>query len=312
MQIRKAVIFAAAGAVLALPLTLNAQNSSINTYSPYTLYGVGSLSTQGTGNLRGMGGVGVAYRDGANITFNYLNPASYSAIPRNAFVFNIELEGQNFYLSDGQRKTSYNTFNIRDVGLSFPIAKNLGFGFSLTPYSSVGYRMESRIEDDEIVGGIGDALIKYSGSGDINQFKMGVGYQLFKNFSIGVDAIYYHGYIDRKQNISITSIVGGGGYTDTEAHMSEKVSRFMMMAGLQYNPISNQNRILTVGATYQMGGNLKSTYSQYVPSDYYGSDTTFLAFRTSDLAIGNKYALGVFYQTGRISAGNEYTFSYCV
>ncbi|MCD7970018.1 MAG: hypothetical protein LUF87_06650 [Alistipes sp.] len=313
MQIRKAVLFTVAGALL-LPLTIKAQKSSINTFSPYTLYGVGGLSTQGTANLRSMGGIGVGYRDSRwidpfMVTFNYLNPASYSAVPQMSFVFNFELEGENFYLSDGQRKTSYNTFNVRDIGFVLPIARNFGMGFSLTPYSSIGYKMETRIDDDEIVANIGDVWKKYSGSGDINQFKLGLGYQLFKNFSVGVDAIYYHGYLDRVQNITIESITGGGGYGDTQAHMSEKVSRFMMMAGMQYSAINKPERSLTFGATYNLGGKLNSTYKQYVPSDYYGSDTTFLAFRTSDVSLPNKIAVGVYYQTYKVGLGVDYSFS---
>ena len=52
-----------------------------NTFSSYTMYGLGRIQTQGTLATRSMGGAGVAMRSMTNI--NLINPAAYSmAIPR--------------------------------------------------------------------------------------------------------------------------------------------------------------------------------------------------------------------------------------
>ncbi|MCD8101729.1 MAG: hypothetical protein LUE26_04030 [Alistipes sp.] len=312
MHIRKAVILSLAGASL-FTISLKAQNSSINTFNPYTLYGIGDFSTKGPANLRSMGGIGVAFRDShldpymAN--YNNLNPASYSSVPRRAFLFNFELEGENYYLKDANTKTTYNTFNIRDVGISFPLAKNLGFGFSVSPYSSVGYRMEAVLDDRDILADIGEATVRYTGEGDINQYKFGIGYQLFRNFSLGAEMIYYHGYLDRQQRIIITSITGGGNIGDTKAHMTEKVSRMMMMAGFQYDLINTNRRVLTLGGTYNMGGKLNSKKEQYIPADSYGSDTIFHSYMTSNVSLANTYTAGLFYQTAKIGVGLDYAFA---
>ena len=60
-----------------LPLGVTAQTltSSVNTYSPYSMYGLGELSTPGTAAQRSMGGVGVAMF--SNTSVNVLNPADY-------------------------------------------------------------------------------------------------------------------------------------------------------------------------------------------------------------------------------------------
>lgn len=311
MQIKKAVILSLGASLLVL--TLKAQNSSINTFSPYTMYGIGDINTQGPAHLRAMGGVGIGYRDSRldpyMVGYNNMNPAAYSSVPRNSFLFNFELEGQYYSLKDSNTKTSYNTFNIRDIGILFPLARNLGFSFSVTPYSSVGYRIEAPVTDEDIVADVGYVNMKYTGSGDINQYKMGIGYQLFRGFSLGAEMVYYHGYLDRQQRIEITEITGGTGFGDTKAHMSESISRILMNAGFQYNLISNSNRMLTLGGTYSMGGKLNSKYEQYIPSDYYGSDTVFIASRTSDLSLANIYKAGLFYQTTKIAAGLDYSFS---
>ena len=43
-------------------LKSHAQTNSINAFSPYSMFGIGELSTQGTLPMRSMGGVGIAWR----------------------------------------------------------------------------------------------------------------------------------------------------------------------------------------------------------------------------------------------------------
>ena len=110
--------FAIITALLAVPVVTFAQDeSSINTFSPYTFYGVGDFAVQGPSYLRAMGGAGVAFHSPG--MSNSLNPAALGAMQRNTFLFNFGMEGQNFYSKTVDKKTSYNTFNIRDVAVSF-------------------------------------------------------------------------------------------------------------------------------------------------------------------------------------------------
>ena len=65
-----------------VPVVLSAQalGSSINTFSPYSFYGIGDLENPVTAASRGMGGVGIGFR--SDKAMNLQNPASYSAIGR--------------------------------------------------------------------------------------------------------------------------------------------------------------------------------------------------------------------------------------
>ncbi len=136
---------------------------------------------------------------------NLLNPAAFSAAPQKTFLFNFGLEGQNYYNSqkvDGMSKsTAYNTFNFHDIAFQLPVAKRLGLGFSLTPYSSVGYRTKyyPRLRSaDPVCANVGNIQYIYQGEGDVTEVKVGVGWELFKNFSVGIAAQYYWGDIDRR------------------------------------------------------------------------------------------------------------------
>ena len=113
-------------AAVILPDALRAQESSINAFSPYSMYGIGEINTPGSLPARSMGGAGVARRSLSSI--NLLNPAAYSVALSKSVLFNFGLEGQNFYNSqrrpDGSMaRTSYNTFNFHDIALQIPIAK---------------------------------------------------------------------------------------------------------------------------------------------------------------------------------------------
>ena len=66
----------AVAAMLVVPVSAMAQTSSINAFSPYSMYGIGELQTPGVVAQRSMGGVGLGMR--SSVMVNPLNPAAYS------------------------------------------------------------------------------------------------------------------------------------------------------------------------------------------------------------------------------------------
>ena len=184
MQVKNTLIKLVVIAAVMIPYASAAQTSSINAFSPYTMYGIGEQNTPGTLPMRSMGGVGVAMRSSGVV--NLLNPAAFSAAPQKSFLFNFGLEGQNYYNSqkvDGMSKsTAYNTFNFHDIAFQLPLAKKLGLGFSLTPYSSVGYRTKYTHDydpSDPVWGNVGRAQYVYQGEGDVTEVKVGLGWEPF-------------------------------------------------------------------------------------------------------------------------------------
>ena len=74
MQVKNTLIKLVVAAAVMLPYAVSAQTSSINAFSPYTMYGIGEINTPGTLPMRSMGGAGVAMRSTG--TVNLLNPAA--------------------------------------------------------------------------------------------------------------------------------------------------------------------------------------------------------------------------------------------
>ena len=313
MQVKNTLIKLVVAAAAMFPFAVSAQTSSINAFSPYTMYGIGEQNTPGTLQMRSMGGAGVAMRSVS--TVNLLNPAAYSAAPQKAFLFNFGLEGQNYYnaqtVEGVGKRTAYNTFNFHDIAFQMPVAKRLGLGFSLTPYSSVGYRTKYYHEydpEDPIYANVGNIQYNYQGEGDVTEVKVGLGWEPLKNFSVGIAAQYYWGDIDRTFVMTPTAITGEGTFTSTVGQDNYSISSIKGQVGVQWNAILNAKRILTFGATYDFGGDLtpEETKKLYI-GDLYNTDvkgdTTHLK-----LVLPRQLAVGAYYQTGRWAVGVDYAF----
>ncbi len=309
---RKALYGAAALLGLMLPVVAAAQSSSINSFSPYTLHGLGDLTNQGAAYMRSMGGAGVAYNDPTKI--NFLNPAASAWGMQRSFLLNFGIEGQNYYLSDGQRKSSYNSFSIRDVAIQLPITSRIGFGVSVTPYSSVGYRIQKDETDPSIIDQLKRVTYLYEGSGDITQLKAGLGYAPSKRFSVGAEMVYYLGNIKRDFTASILTYTGEVENPIVGVE-KDNISRFSVNFGAQYHAILTQKRVLTFGATYQPETKLNPKVSRYISSGGYfdssygfQTDTVFFSSRMSDMRMPQTFTLGAFYNTPKLGIGLDYTY----
>ncbi len=113
-----------------LPLASTAQESSLNSYSPYTMYGLGDLNRSPISAFAGMGGASIGFRNGGfdttgEIKLNVSNPASLSGLAPRSFIFDVGMAGKNVYLRQQNRtagllRTSYNTFNFNNISFALP------------------------------------------------------------------------------------------------------------------------------------------------------------------------------------------------
>lgn len=295
----------------AMSATAFAQGSSINTFSPYSFFGVGDMFNAVPASLKGMGGAGLGYRSPYEI--NFMNPAAYSSIERRSALFHVGMEDQNFYLKSSTTKTSYNTFNVSDVALQLPIAKGVGFALSVSPYSSVGYSVSRDELGEDVWEDIGYVHYSYSGSGGVNQIKAGVGWSPVDWLSIGAEAVYYQGNIIRNYSQTIIPLTGTGYYVGVNSDNHEYISRLMANFGVQARLFARENASLTLGVIYNMGGRLRSRISETIMhGPYYttvGTDEIVNREYRSSFILPDIYGGGLYYNSPRFSAGLDYRFS---
>ncbi len=302
-------------AVVMWTAPVRAQESSLGTYSPYTMYGLGSLNRSPLSAFAGMGGASIGFRNGGfdttgEIRLNVSNPASLSGLVPRSFIFDVGLAGSNQYLSqrstEGLLRTSFNTFNINNITLALPLANRLGFAFSVSPYSEVGYRVHT--VDESYMADMGVVHYYYNGEGDVTEAKAALGWEPFKNFSIGVEANYLWGNIDRTYRAQIVPYTGTGKYNNVSASTNEKVGRIFGAFGVQYSPLDKTRTRLTVGVTYRLGGKLNSDVRDHIPSGNIYGDTVRLAEHKSPVYIPQRIGVGVFFHRPKWAVGVDYIY----
>lgn len=246
---------------------------------------------------------------------NVMNPAAFGLTPRQSFLFNFGIEGGHFrnsqtkYQQSGASDihTAYNSINIHDIAFQMPLAKGVGLGFSLTPYSNVGYTMHRN--DMDIAGAMGNARYEYMGEGDVSEVKLGVGWAPSKKFSVGASLIYYWGSINRSYKMIPKPIVGVGEYSTTTGLDTYDVSRFNAQFGLMWSPILKSDKILSFGATYNIGGSLNPDMMKYV---YVDNLLSSVVRKDSDsalpLRLPKQVVAGVYYQNLKVRFGADYVY----
>lgn len=292
----------ALSAVTAMTLGVCAMAQS-GTNSPYSQYGLGALSAPTAGFNRGMDGLGVAFRQHDQV--NTLNPASYSSVDSLTFIFDVGFSGQITNFSEGGRKINAKNADFEYAVAAFRAAKGLGVSFGILPYTNVGYTYTaSGWAGDPVRVEYGNA---YSGSGGLHQVYLGLGYELFKGFSIGVSGAYLWGSIDR---VVTNSYSDAYAKTLTKAY-SASVTNYKLDFGAQYQFSTGRNDLFTVAAAYSPGHKLGSDPSCIVISQNPSTavaDTASYSVKNG-LEIPTQLSAGLAWEHARkLRVGLDYTY----
>ena len=236
---------------LVISVCVSAQDGTYGAYSPYSIYGIGDISKEGTAFNKSMGGTGIATRNKRFI--NYLNPAAVTARDTLSFMADFGLVQKNTVYSQGDLRSAHNTFNIYDFILSFPIYRSSAFMVGITPYSDVGYDFSSVETDPGIVGSTGNISYDSYGTGSVYQAFFGAGVTFWKRLSIGAEAIYYFGNIDKITDMNYSD----GSYRSLNIGSELMLRGTTGKFGLQYEQRLGGDVSMIIGATYKLGTDMK-------------------------------------------------------
>ncbi len=194
MHNRLALIVLATASLFLFPLSISGQKQ-VN--SPFARYNLGILEPAGSFRNIGMGGAGMALKDNSSIFF--YNPASYSSIDTNSFLFDFGLDYGVNLISDGKSRHTSGDLNFDHLLLGFPIIKGMGFAAGVYSKSNAYYKIsESVKEGDPDYNPITGAYTSYHhGSGGLTTFFMGSGINLTRYLSAGINMSILFGSITR-------------------------------------------------------------------------------------------------------------------
>jgi len=242
---------------LVIGVCVYAQDGTYGAYSPYSIYGIGDLSKEGTAYNKSMGGVGIANRN--NRFINIKNPAAVTARDTLSFMADFGLVQSNTLYRQGDVRSAHNTFNIYDFVMTFPIYRSSAFKVGITPYSDMGYDFSSIETDPEIIGNTGNIRYDSNGSGSVYQAFFGAGVTFWKRLSLGADMIYYFGNLDKITNMDYSDVSYRSLNSGSELTVRGLTGKF----GLQYEQKLGGNVSMVIGATYKLGTNMKGYSTNY-------------------------------------------------
>ena len=236
---------------LIIGVSVYAQDGTYGAYSPYSIFGIGDISKEGTSYNKSMGGVGIATRNKRVI--NYLNPAAVTARDSLSFMADFGLQQSNKVFRQGDIRSAHNTFNIYDFVMTFPIYRSSAFMVGITPFSDVGYDFSSYERNQDIIGNTGNISYDSYGIGSVYQVFLGAGVTFWKRLSLGAEVIYYFGNIDKITNMNFSDESYISLNSGSDLALNGVTGKF----GLQYEQKLGGDVSMIVVATYKLGTDVK-------------------------------------------------------
>ena len=222
--------------------------------SPFSQFGVGELKTfYSHPYTASMGGLSYTIRK--NNVINTANPASYTAIDSNSFVFDMGF-GFDFITLENSEKSFYDAdAALTHILLGIPLTKWWRTSFGIQPFSEVSYMTTKNLYEVEN----GDSLFSQSvfdGTGGITKLYWGHAFKITEDLSLGFNANYMFG----KETRAITFMFPDSTYMLNSRKLKEtNISNFTFDFGLQYSHSLNEQYTLGVGLTYSLPMQLSVT-----------------------------------------------------
>ncbi len=231
--------------------------------SPYSRYGIGDLVNQYFAQQAGMAGQSAAFHDPFHL--NLLNPASYAHLKTTAFETGLYAKYSHSVSSKATQ--NYWTGNLNYLALGFtlksPINQVLdkvqspwqfGMGFALTPYSLVGYNVQTR---DTLIN-IGEVVNSFQGNGGTYRLQWSNAAK-YKNTSFGATLGWMFGktsYENTTQFLDSTAAQTNRNFQDNRRD-DLGINGFVWNLGVQHdfvlqyaeNDKTAPTQLITIGAT---------------------------------------------------------------
>src|SRR5690554_7573092 len=179
------------GAFCATFLLNNAYSQSSS--STYSSLGIGDFNNSGLTHNQAMGGLGISYGNGFNV--NLVNPAL--SVKNSAFNFQAAFNYSRISATSEIQKQQLDGGGLNYVAMSLPVSPGKwAIGLGLNQISSVNYNLSatSAVDNSDLL-----SVNNIQGDGGITEAYLQTGFQLFKNFNVGIHGSYVFGSTIRSE-----------------------------------------------------------------------------------------------------------------
>lgn len=235
-----------------LLVALKAQTQNVMTSSPYSMFGIGELENGLYGQNAGMGGVVYGMRN--NTLINIENPAGLTALDSKRLLTELSIFAKSESYTSGRSTNQSFTGSFSALMLGGRVTSQWYMAVSLTPYSSVGYYLQSPqpIEGNPYESYAGT----FTGSGGISKISWSNAYLLSQHWSLGVNISYLFGNI-------LLSEQQGNLAVDKKMHARS----FYANLGIQFHRALTHDLSYVIGAVYGYRQKLNIVNEKYIVND---------------------------------------------
>jgi hypothetical protein len=227
--------------------------------SPYSRFNIGTMENSGAFRSMGMGGIETSLR--GNRSIHYSNPASYSSVDTNSFIFDFGLDYGRNMLSDDTESQISQDMNFNHLIIGFPLIKGWGVAAGVVPMSSGYYQITETIlaTDPAYDPLVGQYISKHTGKGGFSNAFIGTGINLNKNFSVGVNMRFLFGSVSR-----INQVI----FDDQYSYHNNETEKLQLGGlnldyGLQYSKSLNDGYFLNAGLSYNSSKYYNTKYEHF-------------------------------------------------
>lgn len=225
--------------------------------SPLSRFNLGTIEPAGSFRSLGMGGIGTSMRDNTSIFIS--NPASFSSLDTNSFIFDFGLDYSINKISEGSDNYSSDDLNFDHLIIGFPLAKGIGLVVGILPLSNGYYKMSETVKEgdigyDPLTGGY---TTLHSGEGGFTNFFLGSGVKINKNFSAGISLSLLLGQVSRLNQFTFTNYYNVYNNNSTEKLHLNGIN---FDYGVQYTAVLKNNYFINAGISLTSGKNYKTKY----------------------------------------------------
>ncbi|MDG1348501.1 MAG: hypothetical protein P8P67_02190 [Flavobacteriales bacterium] len=269
--------------------------AQLGTSSPYSRFGLGDLQGNVFPEYNALGG-GVTALGNSN-SVNPSNPASYTSFRANSFLFSTGGLHKTTKIQNSTDKQVANNSAFSHLTVAFPISRKLGASIGMLPYSNIGYVLNSTIvaENDPDYTGIA----YYSGDGGISKVYFGGAYEPLKGFSVGMNASYLFGGLNRRKMLDVDD----ESSLDSRSNSRINLKGYYYELGLMYKKQLSDEKEVTFGLTANNNSSIRAKRTNIVETisgaNEIVKDTALSSVEWGDINLPQYISAGLSYRDGK-------------
>ena len=210
--------------------------SQIATASHYSRFGLGELYVQGNPIYNSLSNATAAINNPK--TINPSNPASYASFSLKSFLLSTGGWHQTTRMENNTSEQIVNNNGFSHFIMGFPLSKKAGFSAGIIPFSSIGYNINTSLNEASNV-----QSTTYSGDGGISKIYFGSAYKLSDELSIGINASYLFGSLNRRKEL----VYQDGTFFNSRSNSKISLKGYIYELGVIYKKILSDNDEYSIG-----------------------------------------------------------------